>query len=320
MIRYRVARAVLWEGEHAVLRWNATGTEWRVPIEQAVVTVVLPEALDDAHVQYDAWTGRYGAKQKDFARKRVDPRTAGIHHRPARRRAKGSRSRSRCRPPRWRGPRSLRRLGWWLADNFVYGLIPLGLAAGFGVWYLRGRDVAGLGTVVVNYEPPEGLGPAEVGTLADEKVDLRDVSSVLIDLAVRGFTLDHGDSHGGHALGLLNRLPVPASGSPGQPQALREPDLRKVFDGRDQVKLSEPAEQVLRHGGERPSADLHEPGQNGYFDGNPEWSRLKYSGARPAGRGRRAVLAMGIQYALDRSGIPRARRGDGGRADRDRLS
>ena len=42
-IRYRVERAILWEGtrawgkeegnrDHAVLRWNATGTEWGVPI------------------------------------------------------------------------------------------------------------------------------------------------------------------------------------------------------------------------------------------------------------------------------------------------
>ena len=33
-IRYQVQRAILHEGDHAVLRWNATGTEWRVPIAQ----------------------------------------------------------------------------------------------------------------------------------------------------------------------------------------------------------------------------------------------------------------------------------------------
>src|SRR5262249_26880620 len=74
-----------------------------------------------------------------------------------------------------------------LADNFVYGLLPAGLAICFGCWLAFGRDVPGLGTVVVHYEPPKGLGPAEIGTLADERVDLRDISSTLIDLAVRGF-------------------------------------------------------------------------------------------------------------------------------------
>jgi uncharacterized membrane protein len=37
------------------------------------------------------------------------------------------------------------------------------------------------------YEPPEGLRPAEVGTLIDDSVDPRDVTSVLVDLAVRGY-------------------------------------------------------------------------------------------------------------------------------------
>jgi uncharacterized membrane protein len=37
------------------------------------------------------------------------------------------------------------------------------------------------------YEPPEKMGPAEVGTLIDGSVDPRDITSVLVDLAVRGY-------------------------------------------------------------------------------------------------------------------------------------
>ena len=54
-------------------------------------------------------------------------------------------------------------------------------------WFFRGRDLPGTGTIVVNYEAPDGLRPAEVGTLIDEKVDLRDISATIIDLAVRGY-------------------------------------------------------------------------------------------------------------------------------------
>ena len=39
----------------------------------------------------------------------------------------------------------------------------------------------------MRYEPPEGLSPAEVGTVLDERVDLVDVSATLLDLAVRGY-------------------------------------------------------------------------------------------------------------------------------------
>ena len=85
-IRYRVERAILWEGtrawggeegnrDHAILRWNATGTEWGVPIRRSTVMVKLPGELDDSQVIYDAWTGVYGAKDKDFTKRRVDART-----------------------------------------------------------------------------------------------------------------------------------------------------------------------------------------------------------------------------------------------------
>ncbi|MGD7734051.1 DUF2207 domain-containing protein [Propionibacteriaceae bacterium G57] len=41
-------------------------------------------------------------------------------------------------------------------------------------------------TVAVAFRPPKGATPGEVGTLVDEKADLKDVTATLIDLAVRG--------------------------------------------------------------------------------------------------------------------------------------
>ena len=41
--------------------------------------------------------------------------------------------------------------------------------------------------MVVQYEPPEGLTPAEAGTLIDNSADMRDITATMIDLAVRGF-------------------------------------------------------------------------------------------------------------------------------------
>jgi uncharacterized membrane protein YgcG len=297
VIRYRVARAVLWEGENAVLRWNATGTEWRVPIEQSVVTVVLPEAIDDAHVQYDAWTGRYGAKQKDFARKRIDPRTLEFT---TSRLAPGEGITVEIAMPAASvaRPSLASRLGWWLADNFVYGLIPLGLAAGFGVWYLRGRDVEGLGTVVVNYEPPQGLGPAEAGTLADERVDLRDVSSVLIDLAVRGALSITEIRTEGMLWGSSTDYLIQKREPPKNLKHYESLIYQKVFDGRDQVKLSSLQNKLFDTVASVRGAIYASLAQNGYFDGSPEWARLKYLVLGLLAGAAALVLAMGIQYTL----------------------
>jgi uncharacterized membrane protein len=41
--------------------------------------------------------------------------------------------------------------------------------------------------VVVEYNPPDNLPPIEIGALLDRRVDITDISSVIMDLAVRGY-------------------------------------------------------------------------------------------------------------------------------------
>ena len=66
-------------------------------------------------------------------------------------------------------------------------LLPLfALVLGFRRWMKKGRDPEAR-AIAVQYEPPEDLGPAEVGTLVDHKAQMHDVTSTLVDLAVRGF-------------------------------------------------------------------------------------------------------------------------------------
>jgi uncharacterized protein (TIGR04222 family) len=196
-IRYRVERAILWAGtrawggveesrDRAILRWNATGTEWGVPIRQSTVVVKLPRAVDDAEVIHDAWTGAFGAKGKDFTTRRVDARTIAFD-------TKELRSGEGITVEVTMPGDAVARPGWtreaaaWLVDNFPYAIFPAALFACIAAWFYRGRDLPGKDTIVVNYEPPDGLSPAEVGTLIDERVDLRDISAVIIDLAARGY-------------------------------------------------------------------------------------------------------------------------------------
>jgi len=53
-------------------------------------------------------------------------------------------------------------------------------------WY-TGRDVIPNMPVAVEWSPPKNLSPAEVGTLVDERCDMTDIVSTLIDLAARGY-------------------------------------------------------------------------------------------------------------------------------------
>jgi uncharacterized membrane protein len=49
------------------------------------------------------------------------------------------------------------------------------------------RPIGAHETIVVEYEPPEKLRPAEVGVLMDERADTLDVTATIIDLATRGY-------------------------------------------------------------------------------------------------------------------------------------
>ena len=70
----------------------------------------------------------------------------------------------------------------------------------FWLWYTRGRDPRA-GPVAVQYAPPEGMTPAEAGTLVDDDAAMRDITATIVDLAVRGYlVIEEKDKD--HMLGL----------------------------------------------------------------------------------------------------------------------
>ena len=55
------------------------------------------------------------------------------------------------------------------------------------LWYWKGRDPDAGMSVAPMYGPPPGLTPAEAGTLITDNIESRDITSTLIDLAVKGY-------------------------------------------------------------------------------------------------------------------------------------
>jgi uncharacterized protein (TIGR04222 family) len=277
VIRYKVGRATLWEGETAVLRWNVTGNSWRVPIAKASAAVTVAPEVPLDRVDSTAYTGAYRTSGKDAALS-----TTGRTLRYDTTRSLGPGEGLTIEVftpvefmtrPSWRTE-----LGWWLADNFTYGLFPAGLAACFGAWYLRGRDEPGRGTVVVSYEPPRELGPAEVGTLADERVDLRDISSTIVDLAVRGHvTIQEQKAAGLFGFGSSTDYVFTKSHPPKNLKPYERLLYDKIFGEEPSTKLSDLQNQfydALPQIKEELYGGLT---RAGYFAGNPESVRTRYT-------------------------------------------
>lgn len=72
---------------------------------------------------------------------------------------------------------------------FILGILGIGFAI-YLVYRLvttKGRDVGFIKTVVPQFSPLEKIKPYLMGSIIDERVDLRDITSTIIDLAYRGF-------------------------------------------------------------------------------------------------------------------------------------
>lgn len=184
-ISYTVRNGIRYFEDHDELYWNVTGNDWPVPIDSASAFVSFPSD-GNGRLRAQAFTGVYGSYDQEA--------TAEV---------KGSAATfETTNPLPMRGgltinvylpkgtvgqPSSLRRAWWFLGSNLIVLLPVFTLAVMFGMWYVKGRDPdAGL-SVAPMYEPPKGMSPAEIGSLIDDSVDPRDITSTLVDLAVRGY-------------------------------------------------------------------------------------------------------------------------------------
>jgi uncharacterized membrane protein len=184
-IAYTIPNAIRFFGDYDEFYWNVTGNEWPVPIDHASATVALPEAAAGG-VRAQAFTGVYGSREQE-ATSDVQGAIATFET---------------TNPLPMRGgltidvaipkgvltpPSALTKIAWFIRSNSILLLPLVALAVMFPLWWYKGKDPEAGMSVAPMYEPPPGMSPAEVGTLVDDSIDPRDITSTVVDLAVRGF-------------------------------------------------------------------------------------------------------------------------------------
>ena len=184
-IAYRVRNGTKFFHDYDEFYWNVTGNDWPVPIDHAAATVHFPaEAAGSLRAQ--AFTGVYGSTRSDA--------TATVSGADAQFETKN--------PLPMRGgltidvyipkgilkePGALTKLAWFVGGNPILFLPPVTFAVMFTLWWYKGRDPDPGMSVAPMYEPPPGISPAEAGTLLDDSIHPRDITSTMVDLAVRGY-------------------------------------------------------------------------------------------------------------------------------------
>ena len=170
---------------YAEFYWNVTGNDWPVPIDHASAFITLPENSTGG-IRAQAFTGAYGSKQSEATVQvnGADVSFETTHPLPMR----GGATIDVYIPQGIiKAPSSLTKLGWFLGSNPILFLPLLTLAAMFALWHSVGRDPDPGVSVAPQYEPPKGICPAEAGTLIDDAIHPRDITSTIVDLAVRGY-------------------------------------------------------------------------------------------------------------------------------------
>lgn len=196
VIRYTVENGLRWleEDDQAWTEfyWNITGDEWPVRIDQASARVVLPSRATGVRAR--AFTGAYGSTASDadvaITETVIEAGTRGGLG------IKQGLSLTVAWDTREGGlpdgafvvapPTRVDRIGAWLRSNWPIFVPALVFLLMYNLWSRIGRDPQQL-AVSPRYEPPEGITVSEAGALIDNRADMRDVTAMIVDLAVRGF-------------------------------------------------------------------------------------------------------------------------------------
>ncbi len=159
---------------------NVIPTGWETPIDHASATITLPKEADLSKVQlYSGGYGDTGNTDNVKLTAADDGKTIRIDADDL---------------PAYHGVTVILELpeGYWVGETeygavsplfwFLFLMGPLGALI---LWYLYGRDPKLIRTL--EFYPPDGLTPGEIGYLYDENVDKRDIVSTIVYLADKGY-------------------------------------------------------------------------------------------------------------------------------------
>jgi len=183
-IVYTVSNVVGFYDDHDELYWDINGDQWGQPFQHVTANIRLPNGLQSQ--EQACFAGSYGQNNKQCEIHKTD---SGFTATASELGAYQTLTTVLAFPkgyfaaPTWID---------WLHDYYVRILaivVPSVIAGGwaFQRWWRSGRDLKGRGVIIPEYTPPDGLSAGEAGMIVDYRLDAKDVSAAIIDLAIRKY-------------------------------------------------------------------------------------------------------------------------------------
>lgn len=191
VVEYTVGNALRAHEGSYEFYWNTTGNEWDVSIDTVETTVMLPSSISSDRISYACYEGPLGGTNQCARTEEGGGANAVTHlvfH------------------SQNLGPGEGSTVAVEFPDEFVSGythtphqsnvitILAISAAAVlilggflFWFWYRFGKDPQGRGVIVRQYTAPEGLSPAELGVVVDERVHDRDITAEIVSLAQKSY-------------------------------------------------------------------------------------------------------------------------------------
>lgn len=188
VINYTIKRAINYFSDHDELYWNITGDKWPAAIISASAKIILPQKIEGQNIQTDCFAGRSGSTQKCNSTLKGLGQADSVSFSESQL-STGEGLTVVVGIPKGiiRQPRAIESALETAMDNGIVALPIFVFVICFYLWYTRGRDPVGRGIIIAQYDPPDNLTPAEVGTIIDEHAQNKDITAEIIYLATQGY-------------------------------------------------------------------------------------------------------------------------------------
>lgn len=188
-VDYTVSNVLKFYSATPQLFWNINGTGWSQPFDHVAATLHLPHTISvDGRVnQPTCYSGTYGSTDKscmvtaDSATHTLKVESTQALPAYGAISLVTNLSGSGLHPQNWKDWVS----DYWKAVAAVLVMPVIIFAYCYTIWSKRGRDAKGAGTIVPEYDAPEGMTPADVNEIDAYKVDSKAITATIIGLAIR---------------------------------------------------------------------------------------------------------------------------------------
>ncbi len=190
VISYRVSRAIGYFGSYDEFYWNVTGSGWSIPIDEASAVINIPTSFPKDDLRVSCYEGAQGSTQKCTAAMLIVNGSSGsVKFEATDALAPSQQLTVALGFPKGlvSQPSSWESLLQTIRDNIVLGLPVVVFVGMLLLWFYKGRDPRGRGTVVPEYDSPDDLTPLEQSVVLNERFSNTAVSSEIIYLATKGY-------------------------------------------------------------------------------------------------------------------------------------